>query len=202
MKRAAAASAALVLMLLAVLTIPVSAFSTRTEVVIPVTTAWAKNSDRPAKESSVVSEFTLTPLDGAPAPASGLVRVNGAGKGEFGPIAYELPGDYYYRLDGKLDNQKESVSMTVRVSVINNKDGGLDSVVTAYDTASKAEQGVEKQDTVFELTFKLPSGTNTNNQTKGKPVNTGANSDLKVWLLLAIAAIMLTIGFRRLSAEK
>lgn len=260
MKRAAAASAALILMLLAVLTTPVNAYSNQAVVTIPVTTVWSQFSDRPYKEDSFVSAFVLTPLDGAPAPETGAISIKGAGKGELGPIVYNLPGDYYYRLDGSVNNKKETVSMTIRVTIINGEDG-LASIVTAYDSSEDALEGVEKNDLVFELYYKkgCPScdpptkpdkpnggdqntgkpstdgktpniqkpdtngGTSTNNNTttstitqittksdtstttqaiSSKPVNTASATHMSLWLLLAVAAIILAAGFHRLSAKK
>lgn len=229
MKRAAAASAALLLVLLAVLTIPVSAASPIAQVTIPITTDWSSESDRPYGGEKVLSSFTLTPLDGAPAPASATASVDGAGKTGIGPISFEQPGDYYYTLVANLYKKETSVEMTIRVTVVN-EDGGLAGYVSAYDTSNQAQDGTPKKDTVFEVNFKAsktpqdnedpkdpnkpgtPPDSTTPPKNNGKPsnqkpsgnkgVNTAAMSNLIFWLLLAIAAIILAGGLRRLSAEE
>ncbi|WP_281791081.1 hypothetical protein, partial [Faecalibaculum rodentium] len=55
------------------------------DVQIPVTTEFTKDSDKPADTVNLTTSFKLEPLDGAPAPATAEVSIDGAGKASLGP---------------------------------------------------------------------------------------------------------------------
>lgn len=73
--------------------------------------------------------ITLTPEDGAPAPAADTVQVKGSGTAGFTGLTYTAPGDYRYTVrqcaGGTAHMTYDATVYTVTVRVTNQPNGGL-----------------------------------------------------------------------------
>ena len=73
--------------------------------------------------------ITLTPEDGAPAPAADTVQVKGSGTASFTGLTYTAPGDYRYTVrqsaGGTAHMTYDATVYTVTVRVTNQPNGGL-----------------------------------------------------------------------------
>lgn len=84
--------------------------------------------------------ITLTPVDGAPAPAADTVQVKGSGTASFTGLTYTAPGDYQYtvrqRAGGTAHMTYDATVYTVTVRVTNQPDGGLGAEIWATGGSS------------------------------------------------------------------
>ena len=74
--------------------------------------------------------ITLTPEDGAPAPAADTVQVKGSGTASFTGLTYTAPGDYRYTV-------RQCAGGTVTVRVTNQPNGGLGAEIWATGGSSE-----------------------------------------------------------------
>lgn len=138
---------------------PISVYAASSvDVNIPVSTFFTEGKPKPGPEISVVTEFRLEAVDGAPLPEKTVLRINGEGKDWFGNITYTVPGDYYYVLVSDLiegDNCELLIEddTTIRVSITNGEDG-LVAVVKAYPSMDHAASDQAKRDTMQEIQYK------------------------------------------------
>ena len=81
--------------------------------------------------------ITLTPEDGAPAPAADTVQVKGSGTASFTGLTYTAPGDYRYTVrqcaGGTAHMTYDATVYTVTVRVTNQPNGGLLLFQNRYD---------------------------------------------------------------------
>ena len=79
--------------------------------------------------------ITLTPEDGAPAPAADTVQVKGSGTASFTGLTYTAPGDYRYTVrqcaGGTAHMTYDATVYTVTVRVTNQPNGGLGAEIWA-----------------------------------------------------------------------
>lgn len=192
--------------------VTVGAAEAYTEVYVPVETKWAQGIASSTVDNSVVSEFTLIPVDSAPAMQTSSLTLKGQAKGQFGPVRIETPGDYYYTLAGKVGLEHKAVDMTVRVCVTTSQ-SGLNAVVTVYRNQQDAENDQGKSDLVFEVrpkkttTDKPDDKPGSNKPDSKKPdkkggANTASASNLFYWSLLGLGALILFVCSLRESAKK
>lgn len=201
------------LSLLAFLPCAVYAQSAGINVEIPVSTELAKDSDNPAGNIRLVTAFELQPLEGAPAPKVSQVSVDGIGSGKLGPLTFEAPGNYYYLLTAKLDkgahNEAVDEQLIVRVTVTHDSEGVLSSVVTAYRNQDEAAADQGKVNTVFDIHYQAPTPTKPNTQgtdreqpKKADTLNTGADGQFGLWILIGGSALLLEIGASKKSKAR
>ena len=85
--------------------------------------------------------ITLTPEDGAPAPATDMVQIKGSGTASFTGLTYTAPGDYQYtvrqRAGGTAHMTYDATVYTVTVRVTNQPDGGLGAEIWATGGSSE-----------------------------------------------------------------
>ena len=85
--------------------------------------------------------ITLTPEDGAPAPAADTVQIKGSGTASFTGLTYTAPGDYQYtvrqRAGGTAHMTYDATVYTVTVRVTNQPDGGLGAEIWATGGSSE-----------------------------------------------------------------
>lgn len=85
--------------------------------------------------------ITLTPEDGAPAPAADTVQVKGSGTAGFTGLTYTAPGDYRYTVrqcaGGTAHMTYDATVYTVTVRVTNQPDGGLGAEIWATGGSSE-----------------------------------------------------------------
>lgn len=71
----------------------------------------------------------------APMPAENVLVFEGEGSAEFGPVSYEVPGDYRYSITQSKGNEESCIYDTavyeLTVRVVNGEDGGLHAEVWA-----------------------------------------------------------------------
>ncbi len=94
----------------------------------------------------------------APMPAETQVTITNAGKSEFGPMTYNRPGDYQYRIYQNSDAQNrftyDDAIYNVTVRVTNAAEGGLTSEIWAV----KDGEGSGKADSIlFTNSYSRPS---------------------------------------------
>lgn len=132
------------------------------EAVIPVTKALSYGSGLTPPDITGRYTFTLTPEDGAPAPADGATVVNpdaDGGSAEFGSITFTKPGTYTYTIteegtvSGISNDPAASSGKTVTVIVTDNKDGTLSVSVHGAD----CEAAYITDDTTFTNTYSVGS---------------------------------------------
>ena len=84
--------------------------------------------------------ITLTPEDGAPAPAADTVQVKGSGTAGFTGLTYTAPGDYRYTVrqcaGGTAHMTYDATVYTVTVRVTNQPNGGLGAEIWATGGSS------------------------------------------------------------------
>lgn len=107
-------------------------YQTTAELPVEVRTAGAATAEQ--------FTITLTPVDGAPAPAADTVQVKGSGKASFTGLTYTAPGDYQYtvrqRAGGTAHMTYDATVYTVTVRVTNQPDGGLGAEIWATGGSS------------------------------------------------------------------
>lgn len=85
--------------------------------------------------------ITLTPEDGAPAPAADTVQVKGSGTAGFTGLTYTAPGDYRYTVrqcaGGTAHMTYDATVYTVTVRVTNQPNGGLGAEIWATGGSSE-----------------------------------------------------------------
>ena len=85
--------------------------------------------------------ITLTPEDGAPAPAADTVQVKGSGTASFTGLTYTAPGDYRYTVrqcaGGTAHMTYDATVYTVTVRVTNRPNGGLGAEIWATGGSSE-----------------------------------------------------------------
>lgn len=85
--------------------------------------------------------ITLTPEDGAPAPAADTVQVKGSGTAGFTGLTYTAPGDYRYTVrqsaGGTAHMTYDATVYTVTVRVTNRPNGGLGAEIWATGGSSE-----------------------------------------------------------------
>ena len=85
--------------------------------------------------------ITLTPEDGAPAPAADTVQVKGSGTASFTGLTYTAPGDYRYTVrqcaGGTAHMTYDATVYTVTVRVTNQPNGGLGAEIWATGGSSE-----------------------------------------------------------------
>lgn len=172
------------------------------DVQIPVTTEFTETSDKPADTVKLTTSFKLEPLDGAPAPATAEVSIDGAGKASLGPVSFSAPGNYYYQLSAGLNkgenNSGLDEKLIVRVTVVNDDKGGLSSVVTAYNSQADASSDNGKVDTAFFIEYKAPKSpaqpTTTRDPKKAQKTKTSVYAQPGLWILIGGAALLILLG--------
>ena len=172
------------------------------DVQIPVTTEFTENSDKPADTVKLTTSFKLEPLDGAPAPATAEVSIDGAGKASLGPVSFSAPGNYYYQLSAGLNkgdnNSGLDEKLIVRVTVVNDDKGGLSSVVTAYRSQSDASSDKGKVDTAFFIEYKASKSptqpTTARDPKKAQKTKTSVYAQPGLWILIGGAALLILLG--------
>lgn len=190
-----------VLSLLAIVPSAVHAETASVDVTIPVTVEYAPDSDIPAKTVKLDTEFTLEPLEKAPAPEKGEAVVTGAGKAELGPVTFDVPGNYYYQLTAKLakgaHNEAIDEKLIVRVTVVNDDKGGLSSVVTAYHSQDEASSDKGKVDTKFLIHYTAPK-----DPAKTDGTHTSVYNQPGLYMIALGAALLILIGVARRSKAR
>lgn len=188
------------LSLLAIVPSAAHAAESSIDVEIPVTTEFAADSDIPAKTVKLNTNFELVPLDEAPAPEVAKLYIPGAGKGQLGPITFTVPGNYYYQLTAKLEkgenNDPIDETLIVRVTVVNDANGGLSSVVTAYHSQADASVDNGKVDTKFQIKYKKPP------EKKAETTKTSVYNQPGLWILIGGCALFILIGAARRSKAR
>ena len=85
--------------------------------------------------------ITLTPEDGAPAPAADTVQIQGSGTASFTRLVYTAPGDYRYtvcqRAGTTAQMTYDATVYTVTVRVTNQPGGGLGAEIWATGATSE-----------------------------------------------------------------
>ena len=81
--------------------------------------------------------ITLTPEDGAPAPAADTVQVKGSGTASFTGLTYTAPGDYRYTPAVPAVSTYDAPAYTVTVRVTNQPNGGLGAEIWATGGSSE-----------------------------------------------------------------
>lgn len=176
--------------------------SATTTAVIPITTEFAADSDTPPTTVKLNTYFELEPLDGAPAPEVLKFYIAGAGKAEFGPMTYTVPGNFYYRLTAKLskgtNNDPIDETYYVRVTVYNSDNGGLANTVTAYRSQTAAEDGKEpaKAPLVSQIKYKAPPAK------KAETTKTSVYNQPGLWILVGGFALFILAGAAKRSKTR
>lgn len=85
--------------------------------------------------------ITLTPEDGAPAPAADTVQIQGSGTASFTRLVYTAPGDYRYTVCQRAGTTSQmtydATVYTVTVRVTNQPGGGLGAEIWATGATSE-----------------------------------------------------------------
>lgn len=178
---------ALLLFVMTFTILPVSAAETSISVGIPVQ---VKSGETPAVKGDVL--FTLTPVEGAPAPAQSGLRL-AAGNGSILPaVTLPKPDTYVYRLqaapaDPSSDYIEGLADFRVEITVFNG-DTGMEAVIVASDWNKPADAQPKEPVTVV-LKRKILPG-----QDKG--ADTAArSSSMNPWLWLAAGSLLLAAVF-------
>lgn len=115
------------LLLLLPLQARAAACQTTAELPVEVRCAGAATAERFA--------ITLTPEDGAPAPAQDTVQIQGSGTASFTGLSYTAPGDYRYTVRQSMGSTPhttyDATVYTVTVRVTNQPGGGLGTEIWA-----------------------------------------------------------------------
>ena len=123
--------------LLLALCCPLPVFAARAGAVLPVT---VRTDGAVCKASYVVS---ITPLDGAPAPAQASLTIQSGGTAYFTGFAFAAPGDYRYTVTQLRGADRymtyDSKAYTVTFRVTGRTDGGLDTEVWAVREGETAK---------------------------------------------------------------
>ena len=102
------------------------------EVSIPVSVTL----ENAAEAGDASFEVTLSAeTAGAPMPAENVLVFEGEGTAEFGPMSYEIPGDYQYSITQTQGGEEsciyDTTSYALTVRVVNGEDGALHAEVWA-----------------------------------------------------------------------
>ena len=123
--------------LLLALCCPLPVFAARAGAVLPVTV----RTDGTARKAAYA--VSITPLDGAPAPAQSSLTIQNGGTAYFTGFAFDAPGDYRYTVTQTRAADKymtyDSRSYTVTFRVTGRTDGGLDTEVWAVRSGETAK---------------------------------------------------------------
>lgn len=107
-------------------------YRTAAELPVEVRTAGAATAER--------FTITLTPEDGAPAPAADTVQIKGSGTASFTGLTYTAPGDYRYTVRQRTGSTAhmtyDATVYTVTVRVTNQPGGGLGTEIWAVGASS------------------------------------------------------------------
>lgn len=123
--------------LLLALCCPLPVFAARAGAVLPVTV----RTDGAARKAAYV--VSITPQDGAPAPAQSSLTIQSGGTAYFTGFAFDAPGDYRYTITQTRGADKyttyDSRSYTVTFRVTGRTDGSLDTEVWAVRSGETAK---------------------------------------------------------------
>lgn len=209
--------AVFLLVVLCLTAFPVSAFAAdAVNVAIPVSVELSGETPSPEETYTVV----LQAVDDAPMPAENTLEITGEGTAAFPAITYSTPGIYCYTIaqqrGSHVRGNYDATTYYVRVSVINDGNGGLGAVVAAH---TDAQMESEKQDIIFANAYdkvkdtpsvadgikphKTISPQKTSTKSKTGSVKTGDDSELTLWIsLLAASGIGLLLAAAKRKQSK
>lgn len=168
---------------------------------IPVEVGVTGESIPQGKNYQVVLEAVS---NGAPMPEKTTLSVQNGGKAEFGPIIYDIPADYQYRIYQKCEEEKgfsydQSIYL-VTVRVINDEKGGLKAEVWATKEGSNKKMEKIK----FENKYQIPDSPGKQEEPSEYTVlaqpKTGDSTNTVLWIsCAAVSLTVLLLIFRKCS---
>lgn len=202
----------LLALLLIVWVLPMAVFASASPAQVTIDVEKQIAGDVPEKGETF--SFILSPADSTnPMPAAGdSLRITGAGKGQFGPLVYEQPGEYIYTVREAEQNLSgytfDTAVYQMNVKVFYDTGGSLRSQVTVRKegAAAKGESIIfvnEYRGEENPEKTEKPETPTTPEAPKGpaggsgdSPVTTGDENNLKLWLtvLLLSAAGLFTMA--------